>query len=60
MIKRFKYFPVSCNFLRFHIIDSDSGDMVKYYVDGVDLAIEICDRWNLQEYEGIDDTEGHL
>jgi len=23
-------------------------------------AFEIANSWNLQEYEGIDDTEGHL
>ena len=41
------------------IIDSYTGEIL---IEGINMfrSYDIKERWNLQEYEGIDDTEGHL
>jgi len=35
---------------------------MKKIIIGLSLkkALDLVDQWNLQEYEGIDETEGHL
>jgi len=41
------------------IIDSKYGNIIIEDIN-INHACEIKYQWNLQEYEGIDDTEGHL
>jgi len=54
--RRFRAFNSGSSF---GVIDGVSFRRVAFF-NNKETADQICDRWNLQEYEGIDDTEGHL
>ncbi len=58
MSKRFRYYHDGVS--TYQIWDAYKNKIIIKDVTDKDRAIGIVSSWNLQEYEGIDDTEGHL
>ena len=44
----------------YDVEDRVTGKTVIRDVKNIKQALSLVTQWNLQEYEGIDDTEGHL